>query len=54
MYVTLVSPYCPAWVLREDDPYLQDHPSMYTLVSKHATESQAQQEADALNSQEEA
>ncbi len=41
-YVVLTSNYCKPWITREDDNYLNDHPSMYTLVGTYNTLAEAE------------
>ena len=49
MFVVLSSPYCPCWVLEVNDPYLDNHPSMYTLESEHDSKEKAEAAAKELN-----
>jgi len=49
MFVVLSSPYCQCWVLEDNDPYLQDHPSMYSLESTHDSKEEAEKTCKELN-----
>jgi hypothetical protein len=40
-YVLLTSPYTQPWVTDDEDPYLTEHPSMYTIVGTFDTPEQA-------------
>lgn len=36
-YVLLTSNYCQPWITTEDDSYINDYPSMYTLIGTYDT-----------------